>query len=111
MRQEVTTKYGQGGGGPAGFWIRFAAYVIDGILLGTVEWLLLLASGLDAIPDDPDVAMSGPIIAFQLLMLAIWLLYYAFFEASKLQATPGKLAVAIKVTDSDGETRLGNDVE
>ena len=38
-------------------------------------------------------------------IVAAWL-YYALFESSKLQATPGKLALKLKVTDMKGK-RIG----
>jgi uncharacterized RDD family membrane protein YckC len=34
--------------------------------------------------------------------LAVWLLYASLFEASRLQATPGKLAMVIRVSDEHG---------
>lgn len=35
-------------------------------------------------------------------ILAIWL-YYALFESSGMQATPGKMIMGMKVTDADGD--------
>jgi hypothetical protein len=35
--------------------------------------------------------------------LVITFLYYAFFESSKWQATPGKLALRLRVTDINGQ--------
>ncbi len=88
---------------PAGFWIRFLALIIDSILLGAIEGGLMYATGLSVIPDAESASVSGALAVFNLPILAIVIGYNAFFVASPLQATPGKLVVGIRVTDADGE--------
>src|SRR4051794_28390998 len=70
----------------AGFWKRFVAYIIDLIILGIVGGILTAILG-----------RSGSGLDF-LLGLG----YAGYFESSEYQATPGKMAMGIKVTDLDG---------
>ena len=58
---------------------------------------------------DPEAmggALGGAFIGVQLAILVFSLLYFAGFESSKLQATPGKLVVGVRVTDAAG-ARIG----
>jgi uncharacterized RDD family membrane protein YckC/Tfp pilus assembly major pilin PilA len=82
----------------AGFWKRAVAYVIDYfiamILVGIAT--AVIAVGSHGKPNP-------------LLPLLAWIavgFYYVIFESSSLQATPGKLAMDLKVTDLHGE-RIG----
>ncbi len=82
-------------GGPsgprAGFWRRFAAAFIDGILLGIIDQILvrIFSVGL-----------------YYGLSLIIWLAYYTAMEGSVRAATLGKMALGIKVLDFDNGGRL-----
>jgi uncharacterized RDD family membrane protein YckC/Tfp pilus assembly major pilin PilA len=73
----------------AGFWRRLAATFIDGIILmvpnGAVSYVFR---------DRPMLSLLGSI--------AVACVYFAGFHASGKQATPGKMAFGIKVTDVDG---------
>lgn len=95
-----------------GFWIRVLAYIVDGIILNVVFWLLMAIFGVSMfegmMAGDPAgmEAASGMGAFIQLVTLVIWLAYAAGFIASPLQATPGKLLVKLKVTDNAGQ-RLG----
>lgn len=105
----------------AGFWLRFAAYIIDQFIIGVAGFIIaiplifgIIAFGLnlDGIKHPSDffahdgLLMVGGIIG--LIMLAIMLsvvmkwLYYALMESSKYGGTIGKIAVSIKVVDLDG---------
>jgi uncharacterized RDD family membrane protein YckC/Tfp pilus assembly major pilin PilA len=79
----------------ANFWRRAGAAIVDYLIVsfGTGVLMAILAPAL------------GFNIAFPVLLLVI-VLYYVAFESSPLQATPGKLALSIKVTDVEGE-RIG----
>jgi uncharacterized RDD family membrane protein YckC len=82
----------------AGFWKRFVAYVIDIIPLFFIGIVLAMISGQDLL--DPD-ATSG--LGFtDLIGLIIGVVYYAGFESSSWQATPGKRAMGMIVTDTNG---------
>ena len=96
----------------AGFWKRFAARLIDQLLMGVVAiifvipLLMMLGLGIGNISDgDFDmnlfVAFLGIIVLFACFLLVIQWLYYALME-SKKGATVGKMALGISVTDMDG---------
>jgi uncharacterized RDD family membrane protein YckC len=95
----------------AGFWRRCAAMLIDGLLLGVVSAVVQAAVGLGAIGSGMTdtsaiaAAMGTIMLVSALLFVGQWL-YYALFESSALQATPGKLALGIKVVDEAGK-RIG----
>ena len=84
----------------AGFWRRTAAYLIDFIVLAVCVSFLtifsILASG-GSLESAEDVTMTG-----NLLGLVVTWLYYAAMESSPLQATLGKMALGILVTDMNG---------
>jgi uncharacterized RDD family membrane protein YckC len=88
----------------AGFWKRVAAYLIDSVLITGAALAALV--GLAWLGLRP-VAPPG---MGDLLPRTTWMaaaaVYSVLFHASGLQATPGKLAVGIKVVDAEGE-RLG----
>jgi len=91
-----------------GFWKRFGAYLIDETILGFVGVILLLVvagtvgipMGLTGYHDD----VIGPfiVIYFILIDTALNWLYYTIMESSARQATPGKMALGIVVTDMEG---------
>ena len=76
----------------AGFWMRFAAALIDGIILCIAG---AITGGLAGIIVGAMVGRTG----FGIL---IGWLYYALMESSETQATLGKMAMGIKVTDLNG---------
>ncbi len=101
----------------AGFWWRFLAIIIDGIVLSIIGGIFLLpimglfGLSLSNMMDFDEmydkqlpfaIAAAGSIISIGLIYQAITWLYYALFESSKYQATPGKLMLNIKVTDMEG---------
>jgi uncharacterized RDD family membrane protein YckC len=73
----------------AGFWRRWAAALVDGILYYIVIFALALALG------------EG--IGVNLLALALAWLYHALMQSSSWQATLGKRAFGIKVVRDTGE--------
>jgi uncharacterized RDD family membrane protein YckC len=72
-----------------GFWIRVVAAIIDGILLAIVQFILRLA-----IDDNTVNGLINTVIGW---------LYYAGMESSARQATVGKMALGLTVTDLSGE--------
>jgi uncharacterized RDD family membrane protein YckC len=78
----------------AGFWIRFGAAFIDGLITGAAGVIILYATG-------GSFANQSPI--YNLINIIIGWLYAAAMESSDRQATLGKMAVGIKVTDMNGE--------
>ncbi len=104
----------------AGFWKRVAAYVIDYIVLLIPSKLIGTAFGAAAAEavmkeaqqnagGDPQLMLASMEIymhtmwpAILLSSLMVWL-YFALLESSKWQATLGKLAMGLRVTDLAGE--------
>src|SRR3989344_1024599 len=80
----------------AGFWRRFGAIIIDQIIVGIGVSILSFALGA-GITDPNNADTFEPI--FGLGGLAISWLYYSLMESSSHQATLGKMAIGIKVTD------------
>lgn len=98
--QETTFRY-------AGFWKRLAAYIIDFLILivpfvlvGYVIATAMMAGAqteeeLNAALADFEAASNG-------IGLLIGWVYWAAMESSPKQATFGKMALGIKVTDLEG---------
>ncbi len=63
-----------------GFWKRFLAFIIDGLILFFVS------------------------VVFPPIGLLSFIMYYPVFHSSRLQATPGKALLGLKVVSSNGET-------
>jgi uncharacterized RDD family membrane protein YckC len=85
----------------AGFWRRVAAVIIDGLLLSVVTVPLTL--GLGGGDTYAEAARSSA--ASSISAVVSWL-YYALMESSAKQATVGKMALGIIVTDLEGR-RIG----
>jgi uncharacterized RDD family membrane protein YckC len=99
----------------AGFWKRYAALFIDTFVVGIAYYIVLIAmmllvfgtAGLSGAGSDAmGAGLAAMLIVVYVLYPVISSLYYVGFESSSLQATLGKLAVGIKVTDDSGH-RLG----
>ncbi len=97
----------------AGFWQRVLSHLIDSLLLGMVQFTVLLPIGgiigLSFIGVDLEdqpwmlfVALAGVLAAVLFSFLTGWL-YYALMESSSQQATVGKLVVRLRVTGMNGE--------
>jgi len=102
----------------AGFWLRFVAHLIDEIIMSAIGFVISLPfigtiifsgiaiSELDKGDGSKLFGVAGIIGAVLLLIITItavgWL-YYALMESSKQQATLGKIALGLKVTDMEGK--------
>ncbi|RDI96931.1 RDD family protein [Dyella solisilvae] len=107
----------------AGFWKRVAAYILDALVLWVPNMLLSSLFGANqaaetylqaklAAGNDVQLALQAFDTYFQALGPALlaqtvltWL-YFALCESSVWQATLGKRALGIRVTDLDGK-RIG----
>jgi len=76
-----------------GFWIRFLAYIVDGLIVGIGFFLIVMLLSV----------MGLELIAPELILFVVGLLYFAFMQASPRQATYGKSLVGLKVTGYGGE--------
>ena len=96
-----------------GFWIRFVAAFVDGLILLIPN--MVLTFGVQMLfnaapwqqtnfgsgrPANLTAIMAANLIG-QLLTLALYWLYYAGMESSTKQATLGKQACGLYVTDTD----------
>ena len=94
----------------AGFWLRLVAYIIDAIILGFFFGafvILPLMHGSIYVNGTsfPEIMRQmGPQFrtARFVSLLGAWL-YYALFESSAWQATLGKKALGLEVTDLHGK--------
>lgn len=105
----------------AGFWLRFVAYIIDYLIIYAVQSFFFVpvlglmgisfASKMDNVENMTDAETMGMIGSFAavagataLLTTVIAILYWSLMESSKYQATIGKMALGLKVTDVDGNS-------
>lgn len=96
----------------AGFWRRFAAYFVDGILLFVVAvflvvFLLLvrtLSTGQTLQPDPAllEQQIQAIVLPLEIVHAVFVWLYFALMESSSRQATLGKLLIGLVVTDLNG---------
>lgn len=91
-----------------GFWIRFVAFIIDAIIVGIVVWpisvMIALAIGVaGGVVSMPTIGVHlvRGIVGFAFSACANWI-YEAGMESSSKQATLGKMALGLKVTDLQG---------
>jgi uncharacterized RDD family membrane protein YckC len=94
----------------AGFWIRFGARMVDGILMAIVLYvplfIIIFATGGNMGSLGRPSGEFGPhealILAWQLGFYVIFAAYEIFF-VGKYGATPGKMACRLKVVTVEGE--------
>jgi uncharacterized RDD family membrane protein YckC len=95
----------------AGFWRRFWAYLLDGLILFVISgfvYTLVFVIAFSVLhrfngisPLYIDNAYYGDTVGHVFSFVVPWL-YYAFMESSTKQATLGKMAFEIYVTDLEG---------
>src|SRR6266446_10328446 len=100
----------------AGFWLRFLAFLIDNVVMGIGFVLVLIPliflTGLgsflsrfhpDQELDDAGIFfIIGAVFLVATLSLVLTWLYHALMESSEWQATVGKRALGLVVTDMAG---------
>lgn len=84
----------------AGFWKRLAATFIDGIILTVGGLIIGFAFGF--VYGANGGTAEGALFLGNILHIIIAWLYAALFESSSKQASLGKMALGIKVTDIEG---------
>ena len=113
----------------AGFWLRFAAHLIDGLILGIPSTIIIVIAmifmggfatvvgGIHHASEDGafDHNAVGAVLPVGLLLMELVLaaviivtswLYYALLESGPFQSTLGKRAMALRVIGMAGE-RIG----
>jgi uncharacterized RDD family membrane protein YckC len=89
----------------AGFWVRVAALLVDGLIIGLLNSVILFSAlGATYYVADYQTFQSEHAILL-VTILFVKLAYFTFFTSSVWQATPGKKIVGIKVMNTDG-TRI-----
>ncbi len=89
--ESASSEYGNASGPRAGFWQRFGASFIDGVILFVIDLIL-------------RIALKG---AGSALSLVVGLLYFTIFVGSKRGQTPGMSALGIRVISFDGSGSIG----
>lgn len=94
----------------AGFWRRFAALVLDSMILGMLSYVVLIPAfvmmgitGADSMGEPDPMVMLAVMIPAYLLIFVLQAVYFAFMHSRPAQASLGKMAVGIKVTGPNGE--------
>jgi len=102
----------------AGFWLRFVAFLIDGVVSGFLFLILLIplftltgaGAALSRIGSGEDISENaGALLAFGFLFgffgiaVGIGWLYHAFSESSSWQGTLGKKMLNWTITDMEGQ--------
>jgi uncharacterized RDD family membrane protein YckC len=87
----------------AGFWLRLAAVVLDGALLGAVG----LAMGVAALAWTARGGGADAQVLTAAVALVIGWLYFALMESSPGGATFGKRAFRLQVLTADRMARIG----
>jgi len=94
----------------AGFWIRFAAKFLDGIILSIVLYVPIVIMVVARGGSLEDVAGRRNNFGTVDVMMLVWqLLYYVFYAGyeiffiGKYGATPGKMACRLRVVTAQGE--------
>ena len=96
----------------AGFWVRCSAFMVDGLLLGLIQFVFiylplmayLYNTGIFTAP-DPTMALmaASPILALaQGAVLILYVGYFVALTAGKHQGTYGKRSMGIYVRKRDG---------
>ncbi|WP_404458546.1 RDD family protein [Oceanobacillus kapialis] len=86
---------------PAGFWIRFLASLIDGILIQMLAAVIALLIGDESFWNYWTSRIgSNTSISVADYMYSI--VFIIFFTGSRFMGSPGKLACRIKVVNLDG---------
>jgi uncharacterized RDD family membrane protein YckC len=104
----------------AGFWLRFVAAIIDGIIIAILQSVVIMPIlamfglsiatmgdfNFNSMSDQDMIGMFAAFIAFFSVVMTISFViqtfYFTLMESSKNQATVGKLALGLKVTDRSG---------
>ena len=91
-----------------GFWIRFIAKIIDGLILAIAQSIFIVPLYIflfRSVPSEPGPEMIATLMTanlfLQIISVAVGATYTTLF-IGKYQATPGKMAFGLKVVAPDG---------
>jgi uncharacterized RDD family membrane protein YckC len=93
--------YQGGASGPrAGFWRRFAALFIDGLIIGIVPIIIIIIGSTSK--------SGGVLVLGYLLYLALYVGYFVYYEGGPTGQTIGKRALGIRVIDFNTGGSIGH---
>jgi uncharacterized RDD family membrane protein YckC len=102
LNEEKSYNYG-------GFWVRFVASIIDGIVIFIIHSIssLVFFGTLFPMPQNPEsleieYLFSAQYLGSSIFSLVLDVVYYAGMQSSSKQATIGKMAFDLKVMRTDG---------
>jgi uncharacterized RDD family membrane protein YckC len=104
----------------ASFGARLVAMIIDYIIIGILQAIVITpmlavmgigiatqSNDFNNLSEEEAIGLAGSIIATvmstMIVVYCIAIFYFAIMESSKAQASVGKMALGIKVTDLEGE--------
>ncbi len=98
--------------GYGGFWRRVLAKIIDGFITGMLSWIILIPlmimmlGGMENLTSgsEPTPEQLQSLIGFQLVGFVVQIvipIIYGLFFISKYDATPGKLALGMRIYRAD----------
>jgi uncharacterized RDD family membrane protein YckC len=97
------------GAPPAGFWIRFVAYMIDALIVTAVSVLVIgICVGVVILTDEsldlenPGGIVIGAVLVVIAVLIVINWLYEALMTSSPRGATLGKMALGLRIVRFDG---------
>lgn len=79
----------------AGFWRRFCASIIDGIILSIILYIIALILGTDLADIEQNITIN-------VISIILGIVYFAWFNSSEMQATPGKRVMGCYIIDKNG---------
>lgn len=99
QKGNVTAEY-------AGFWMRLGAYIIDGIILNAINYIIYFVPGfiyfaITGKLGSDEIAPTALAVVVFLLCLIVCIAYPVCFWQWRGQ-TPGKMALGIKIIRTDG---------
>jgi uncharacterized RDD family membrane protein YckC len=85
----------------AGFWMRVLAYLIDVVVLEVVYYSILIPLGMAKTSYTPAEITSGMWLIPMVIATLLNVVYYTFFNG-RFGASPGKMALGLKIVRPDG---------
>lgn len=91
-----------------GFWIRFAAKIIDGIIMAIIQWIILIPLSIIMAPSTVQNGGQGlppgffALIGFQMLVGFVLPVAYNTYFIGRFGATLGKMACRLRIVTPEG---------
>jgi uncharacterized RDD family membrane protein YckC len=86
----------------AGFWIRFVAYFLDGLIVGIPSFILLILAAAVSSSSTAKGQVSGAVLIVYGLVIIASIAYFIYFWTRPEGQTLGMKALHIRVVKTDG---------